>query len=128
MRRVATGGLARSRLIGLARLLRLGRLLASRLSRSSLVLSDGADGGGDSNSLGDNMRSRRAVGNLRAAGSDGSDTGGVDSGGSVTGSLGYWLSDVRLSRLRLSGFGLSGFGLSGLGLSGVRLKIGRAHV
>jgi hypothetical protein len=124
VRRVAAGGLARSRLIGLARLsrllglLRVGRLLASRLSRSSLFLSDRADGGRDSNSLGDNLRSRRAVGNLRATGSDSSDTGSVDSGGGVTGSLGCWLGDMRLSWL-----GLSWLGLGGLGLSDVRLSL-----
>ncbi|KAH7004767.1 hypothetical protein EDB82DRAFT_59306 [Fusarium venenatum] len=68
-----------SRLLGFLGLLRLRRLLASRLGRLGLFLGDRAHGSRDSNSLSSNVRGQWAVRNLRAAGSDSSNTGSVDS-------------------------------------------------
>jgi len=93
-------------LVGLA-----GLLVASGLGGMRLLLGDWADGGGDGDGLGGDVRSGGlAVGELRAAGSHSSDTGGVDSRGRPGGSLG-WLSGLRLSLLMLGWLRLSRLGL-----------------
>lgn len=81
-------GLGRLGRVGIGRLVRLRRLMVSRLS---VNLSDRADGSGDGNGLGGDM-TNRAVDDSRRALCDGVCLGGVDSAGGV-------LSRGRMSRL-----------------------------